>query len=453
MAKVLSFSEYTGINENENISGQFPQAASTILNVFFTTYGEIVSKIGEYKEAMNDLRSLEREKELDGKGKKMQEIIIKVSKLIKDPYTGLQSDFSSLGKLIYSTWKNLIEDEKAAKESSKIQSAIELNIDSYIENLISSAKEKNKNISKDGEKVDESINTEEIGGVLLIERVVWKEREQAASDLTTFKSQLETAIKSQRGVEATKDFRDLCKETLNKVNIFLSDLSDDKFQSLKRLQKKEKLDEILETVAKLKDEFHNAQHKALDQVGLESRIRKSIVDLISKSKEITAKVEKIKLEETERGEEDKDKDSDNEDEEVGENTPVNSSDFKELKVGGENSSKNGKNREAVKSFQVLYNTINPSKKIGEDGLFGRADKKRGQTEDAIVYTAKLIGSLLNKPEILEATKNGTILTPELQALTKIFVEKTIPEMKKKMESTKTEKTEKSEKPEEKKEKK
>lgn len=418
---------------------QLLQAAVAIIDGFFAVYGEIVPRIGEYKDSITDLKSLEREKTLEGKGKKMQEIVSKVAKQISEPYKPLESDFLSIGKLFQSVWKSLLEDEGLAKESESIQSFIEEKIDSYIQTLISTAKEKNKNITNeegenDSEKdTNESFNTREIGGYLLVERVIWQEREELASTLTTFKTQLESAIKSQKGVDATKDFRDKCRAARGKVDGFLSDLSDAKFDKLSRTEKKAKIDEILEALGKLKNEIQEAQNSAFAKIGVESRIKKAITDLLTKLKEIQAKIQAIELKKEE--EEDKEEDEDTGDKEEGEEISSESGNYKDLSVGGDNATKKGKNRESIKSWQVLYNVINPKKKISEDGIFGRADKKRGQTEDAIVYTANLIGSLLNKPELADSTKNGTVLTQELQALTKVFVDKILPDMKKKMSST------------------
>ena len=442
MGSVLSFSQYHKINEEDGkgIKSQFSQAADAILNAFFGIYGEIVPKIGEYKDSISDLKSLEREKTLEGKGKKMQGILSKVTKQIGDPYKSLQGDLTSLSKSFSAVWKTLIEDENAAKEIQDIQAFIEEKIDSYIESLLSAAKEKNKNITKKEEDGDanEAFNTTEIGGYLLVERVIWQEREELASTLTTFKTQLDSAIKSQKGVDATKDFRDKCRAARSKVDTYLSELADAKFDKLSRSEKKEKIDEIVDALSGLRKEIQDAQNNAFAKIGVESRIRKAIIDLLAKLKEVQAKFQEIDLkkeEEDPKKEEDDENDKNDDDKEEGEDISSGSGDYKEIKVGGDNASKKGKSRDAIKSWQVLYNVINPKKKIAEDGLFGRADKKRGQTEDAIVYTANLLGSLLNKPDLADGTKDGTVLTPEIQALTKIFVEKILPEMKKKMSTS------------------
>jgi len=254
------------------------------------------------------------------------------------------------------------------------------------------------------------------------------------SALSTFKTDLETQIKAQRGSGETKEYRQKCIDALKAVNVFREDLSDKKFDPLKRREKKEKIDEIVSEIAKLKEEISTAQLSTLKNIALKGRVKTSVEELLTLLKELQAKMEKIalekiKAEEDAKKEEEGKEDEDDSEDEKEEDVSVDSKDFKELTVGGENAQKKGSNRDAIKSWQILYNTINPQKKISEDGLFGRADKKRGQTEDAIVYTAGLLGNLLNKPDLVSATKNGTVLTPDVQAMTKALVDK-MPEFQK-----------------------
>lgn len=436
MASVMSFSQYHKLFEAGEESNPTLSAADAILNAFFSVYGEIVPKIGDYKEAISDLKSLEREKELEAKGKKMTEIISKVSKKMQSPYSALSKDFDEIGSSLLKVWNELIKGEEGKKQVEGIQKSIETAIDSYIQNLISSAKDKNENITKPSEKKNESFNSEEEGVGLLLERIVWKEREQAGSDLATFKAELKTAIESQKGVEATRKFRATCSKALDQVEKFLNDLKDENFEKLKRFKKKEKLDEITSTITQLKEEVRKSQKEAFDNIGIETRVKNYLTELLSKVKEAQAKVEEMKMQAADQaGESEDSKEGDkSEGEEVKDTDKVKVEDFSDISVGGENSQKKGKNRESIKSWQVLYNTINPAKKIAEDGLFGRADKKRGETEDAVVFVANMMSKVLNKPEILDKTKNGTVLTPEVQALTKAFVDKVLPDMKSKLSS-------------------
>jgi hypothetical protein len=432
MAQVLSFSQFHKLNEEEDKSAKSPLliAAERILEVFFSAYGTAVPTIGDYADALKDLRSIENEKNLTDKGKKMQEVITKVAGKISDPYKDISSDLIAIAKKIGASWKFFLEDEEAKKEVESVQDAIKSSIDSYIENLISASQEKKKLIQP--EKANEDFNTVEIGGYLILERLVSEERETLMSALSTFKTDLETQIKAQRGSGETKEYRQKCIDALKAVNIFREDLSDKKFDPLKRREKKEKIDEIVSEIAKLKEEITTAQISTLKNIALKGRIKDSVEELLTLLKELQAKMEKIELEKVKAEEESKkedEKDQEGGEEEKEEDVSIDSKNFKELSVGGENAQKKGSNRDAIKSWQILYNTINPQKKISEDGLFGRPDKKRGETEDAIVYTANLLGNLLNKPDLVSATKNGTVLTSDLQAMTKALIDK-MPEFQK-----------------------
>lgn len=430
MSSVLSFSEFHKLFEEEGKSEKSPLliAAERILEVFFSVYGSAVPTIGDYADALKDLRSIENEKNLADKGKKMQEVITKVAGKVSDPYKEISGDLNAIAKKIGTSWKFFLEDEEAKKEVESVQDAIKTSIDSYIENLISASQEKKKLIKP--EETNEGYNTVEIGGYLILERLVSEERETLMSILSTFKTDLETQIKAQRGSNETKEYRQKCIDALKKVNVFRDELSDAKFEQLKRRGKKEKIDEIITEIATLKEEITTAQLTTLKDIALKGRVKDSVEDLLTLLKELQAKMEKIQLEKI-KSEEDKkeDKKEDEKEDEKEEDVSVDSKDFKEISVGGENAKKKGENTEAIKSWQILYNTINPQKKISEDGIFGRADKKRGETEDAIVYTATLLGNLLNKPDLLSATKNGTVLTPDLQAMTKSLVNK-MPEFQK-----------------------
>lgn len=430
MSSVLSFSEFHKLFEEEGKSEKSPLliAAERILEVFFSVYGSAVPTIGDYTDALKDLRSIENEKNLADKGKKMQEVITKVAGKVSDPYKEISGDLNAIAKKIGASWKFFLEDEEAKKEVESVQNAIKASIDSYIENLISASQEKKKLIKP--EETNEGYNTVEIGGYLILERLVSEERETLMSILSTFKTDLETQIKAQRGSNETKEYRQKCIDALKKVNVFRDELSDAKFEQLKRKGKKEKIDEIISEIATLKEEITTAQLTTLKDIALKGRVKDSVEELLTLLKELQAKMEKIQLEKI-KSEEDKKEDKKEEDkeDEKEEDVTVDSKDFKEISVGGENAKKKGENREAIKSWQILYNTINPQKKIAEDGVFGRADQKRGETEDAIVYTATLLGNLLNKPDLLSATKNGTVLTPDLQAMTKSLVNK-MPEFQK-----------------------
>lgn len=445
MARVLSFSQYHRLNEKEGDNserGPLVQAADAVLNAFFQLYSQIVPRIGEYKDSISDLRSLEKEQDIAKIGDKMKEILTKIGGKLPDVYSGQKSDVAAVVTAIETAWKLILKDDNLEKVKEDIKSLVGDKFDSYIQGLIQASKEKQSLMKKEGPEKNESTGFSEIGGILILEGKLSNDRDQLSSELTTLKAQLQSFIDAQKGVDATKEFRDKCREARKMVDEFMRDISPEKFDDMKRSGKKERMQEIRDEVLKIQSEIQQLQTKALAKIGLGEQIRKALVDLDTKAKELAAKFGESDLKKVEAKEKGKDDDDESGKKEEG----LDSKDFNEIKVGGDNASKKGKNRDNIKSWQNLYNTINPGKKISADGLFGRSDKKRGETEDAIVYTAKLLGNLLGKPELVDSTKDGNVLTPELQALTKKFVEDIVPNIKSKL---KTEAPKKEEKPKEK----
>lgn len=410
MGKVLSFSQYHKINEQEEMSAS-AQAADAILDVFFSLYGAVVPKIGGYNDAVKDIQSLGRIDDITKMGPKMEEIIKNVSGKMAPVYA-MGKNVNKLGTSISKAWAGMMEDEVISKESDKVKESARNKIDSYLQNLVSNFKK------------NESEGTEEIGGVLLLERIVWEERQQAKNELKTFAAEMKSILDRQKGVDETKEYQDACKAAYDKVQGFLADLEDDKWEPLKRRKKKEKLDEIAGDLTQLKTSIQTAQQKNLAKIGLDIKIRSSITDLQTQLKGIQEEMERVYLDEVEKTESGEDKKDEDSDKPSGGGTKA--SDFKEIKVGGENAKKKGKANEEIKSFQTLYNTINPRRKIAVDGIFGRADGTRGETENAVDYVAKLVWKLTNEKKFVTDTKEGTVITPEIQAAAKILIDKVMP---------------------------
>ena len=61
MNRVLNFSSYQKLFEADETDSS--KAAAQIVDLFFQAYGTIVTKIGDYKEAIDDLLAVAEEKD------------------------------------------------------------------------------------------------------------------------------------------------------------------------------------------------------------------------------------------------------------------------------------------------------------------------------------------------------------------------------------------------------
>ena len=82
MNRVLNFSSYQKLFEADETDSA--KAAAQIVDLFFQAYGTIVTKIGDYKEAREDLLAVAEEKDAAKKGQIMANMLDKDVKKI-DP--------------------------------------------------------------------------------------------------------------------------------------------------------------------------------------------------------------------------------------------------------------------------------------------------------------------------------------------------------------------------------
>ena len=118
MNKVLSFSNYTKLFEaDENSSSK---AAEQIVDLFFQAYGSIVTKIGDYKEAIDDLLAVAEEKDTTKKGQIMANMIDKVVKKVDPAYKDAGTTLLQAAKKIQEAYSNLISTEEGKKSLEEI---------------------------------------------------------------------------------------------------------------------------------------------------------------------------------------------------------------------------------------------------------------------------------------------------------------------------------------------
>jgi activator of 2-hydroxyglutaryl-CoA dehydratase len=77
MNRVLSFNNYHKLFEAEDANAS-TNAAEQIVTLFYQAYGSVVTKIGEYKEAIDDLLSVAEEKDTNKKAEVFEKVLQKV---------------------------------------------------------------------------------------------------------------------------------------------------------------------------------------------------------------------------------------------------------------------------------------------------------------------------------------------------------------------------------------
>ena len=77
MNRVLSFDNYHKLFEAEDANGAV-SAAEQIVNLFYQAYGNAVTKIGDYKDAIDDLLSVAEEKDAAKKADLFETVLKKV---------------------------------------------------------------------------------------------------------------------------------------------------------------------------------------------------------------------------------------------------------------------------------------------------------------------------------------------------------------------------------------
>jgi hypothetical protein len=166
--------------------------------------------------------------------------------------------------------------------------------------------------------------------------------------------------------------------------VFLS--TEREWESLKRRERKDKLEEILGKINEVPARMNEIQGKALVKLGIDSKVQSAIktaMDLINKAIETLNKSEEVAIVK-DAG---KEVDAKKEEEKKEDTKPA--EEIKSGNISKENLTKKGKNFETIKKYQEKINTLLGDKqKIKADGLYGK------NTEAAIQSIASKFSSLI-----------------------------------------------------------
>lgn len=410
MNRVLSFDNYHKLFEAEDANAS-TNAAEQIVTLFYQAYGSVVTKIGEYKEAINDLLSVAEEKDTNKKAEVFEKVLQKVVSKIKPEYKEVGNTVLEVGKKLKDAYSSLLQTEEGKKSTDEINKIIYRKILEFQQGLQTASKEMPKvkvNESWTYESEDEFINE-----ALLGKNTFQNERNLLISSLVITYSDM--AAQAKNG--ATETIKAKAKEIIGKLKSLNSELADEgKWESMRRKDRKARLDEIPVEISNYKEDFNKTLMSESTKMGIDKKVASVIGEVIKMLDEVSNKVaetdkkiadetvkktdEKIK---EEKAKEDKDDKKDS---------------YVEIASGNikkHNLSKSGPNLNAIKKFQENYNILKAGTEIKADGLYGK------NTESAILKAAKMIGGLTGV-DLEKATEGGKKLTVQLQTAIQKFVD-------------------------------
>ena len=410
MNRVLSFDNYHKLFEAEDANVS-TNAAEQIVTLFYQAYGNVVTKIGEYKEAIDDLLSVAEEKDTNKKAEVFEKVLQKVVSKIKPEYKEVGNTVLEVGKKLKDAYSSLLQTEEGKKSTDEINKIIYRKILEFQQGLQTASKEMPK------VKVDESwtyeFEDESINEALLGKNTFQKERNLLISSLVITYSDMVSQAKNG----ATETIKAKAKEIIVKLKSLNSELADEgKWESMRRKDRKARLDEIPVEISNYKEDFNKTLMSESTKMGIDKKVASVIEEVIKMLDEVSNKVaetDKKIADETvkktdEKIKEEKAKDDKNDKKDS----------YVEIASGNikkHNLSKSGPNLNAIKKFQENYNVLKAGAEIKADGLYGK------NTESAILKAAKMIGGLTGI-DLEKATEGGKKLTVQLQTAIQKFVD-------------------------------
>jgi hypothetical protein len=373
--RVLDYRSYHKLNEADE-AGSI-SAADQMIDLFMQAYGALVTKIGDYKEAGKDLTAVA---DSDNKGQGMLDAINKIAGKVDPKYKESATAMVVAGKKLKEAYDTLLKSDEQAAD--KIKDTIYKKTIAYITQLGETAKEAPK-VEKQEGKDNNSLETGEQGHLYLFEKNTFTdEREELVKKITPILSQVLYLAKNSP-VESLKSECLKIARDLEAQYVFLS--TEREWESLKRRERKDKLEEILGKINEVPARMNEIQGKALVKLGIDAKVQgaiKTAMDLINKAIETLNKSEEVAIV----------KDAGKEVDAKKEEKKADSKPAEEIKSGNvskENLTKKGKNFETIKKYQEKINALLGDKqKIKADGLYGKG------TEAAIQSIASKFSSLI-----------------------------------------------------------
>jgi len=408
MNRVLSFSQFHRLNENEN-PGE--TALNTVISILTQTYGKIVTLIKDYDGIDKDLRDLNNAVSDDPKvlGKYISDKIKGLAGKIPKEYKDQTSQLLEIASELENCYNAVLEEYPDLNPKKIVRDSIE----NYYEELKKAAKAAKDAENKGGESgsgsnVEESYFDGDLTNFLFEKNLFNDSREALRKSLIALETDLNASINNPVLDRYKSKFGDILK----KVSSDMESIEDKNFSPMKRRERINRLEEIGNKIQGYGEEINKIKAEFIKKSGVESKISDMITKLTNSLNSFVEGIQKIqqeilaKEEEDKKAKEEKEK-KDKEDEENKEGGG-DLKDYTEMKSGGDNLKKNNKNLDQIKKIQTEMNSLLPDKKIGEDGLYGT------NTEKAVLTVAKLLDKLGDSDTIEKSVKGGKVMSPEFQ---------------------------------------
>lgn len=402
--KVLDFRSYHKLNEDLSPSAG---AVDQVLNLFFQAYGSLVTKIGDYPDAVKDLMDIAKEKDPAKAGQLFLNTLNKIASKVDDKYREAADQIVLAGKKMKEAYDSALQTEEGKKDLEKVKEGIYDRIIGYLDSLKKVAAEAPKP-KDDSEKTNESWDYEEQTHLFLFEKNTFPEsREEIIADITPQLSLAKDLSKNPATSGLGAKFKKIASD-LENLQKELSQENEVNWKKMKRRERKDRIEEIRDLVKTAKDELIATSLEGVKSLGIDKNVLSKIKeasDLVTDSVKL---IDAIDKEEAVKSEEEKQKQKDKEEADKKESEEKEES-FNEIKSGNsekENLTKKGKNKEVIMKAQEMINSHLPEKeKIKADGLYGN------NTEKAIKKIADMYSNLA--PDLLKGI-DGKSMTPDFQ---------------------------------------
>jgi hypothetical protein len=398
MKPILDFKTFQRIFEADEPAKEGVLAiAPLLLSLYFQAYGELASKVEGYKDVVKDLQAIMKA-EVDKKPEVIEAIAKKIAGLVKDAEIKkeLEASIVPAVTVLGEAYKELLKTA-SDEDKKKMQEAFSDGVLDYQNSLIQAVKSVNENYFIEGDPI--------------VEKNTFKDdRSDLIRDLNTLESGINMVLLNP----PTERIKGAMSGLAGQVKELKKELSDDaKWEGMKRKARKDRVQEIPQLIAKIKEDQNKAISDEVVKSGIEKTVLTKIQDAQAKLKTGTEKIGGIvqKNIETAKAEGEK-KTADEKAKEAKEledfkKASLKLDDYKEIVTGKKevgNLQKKGKNLKTIQKIQELLNNY-LEKPIKADGLYGEG------TEKAIAEVSKALS--LIEPEV---KSDGKVMSPLLQAM-------------------------------------
>jgi len=414
MNRILNFESYHKIFEADEPNAS-ASAAEQIVGLFYQAYGSMVTKIGDYKDAIDDLLQVAEEKDTAKKGDVMESVLQKVVSKINPEYKSVGNTILEAGKKLKDAYTTLLETEEGKKSTEEINKVIYRKILEFQKGLQTASKEmpkvevqEIKPVGKDNNSENYEYLEDDINEGLFSKNTFGEERNTIISSLVIFYSDMVAQAKNG----ATNAIKSKAQEIANNLKKLNDTLGDEKaWADMKRRERKDKLEEIPATIAGYKEDFNKTLMAESTKMGIDKKVSAAISEVIKLLDGVAATVAEVDKKVAEASvvkSEEKEKEAKAEAEKEKKDDTTEYIEISSGNIKKQNLSKKGPNFDKIKKFQENYNILKIGAENKADGLYGK------NTEIAILKAAEMLDGLTGS-DLAKATEKGKKMTPEVQA--------------------------------------